>query len=175
MGVSVSVSLFAVEVWPAALYAALVLVVAALILTLSWLLGGRRYHGAEAEQYESGIKPAGPLPRRLSVEFYQVALDFVIFDLEVVFIFAWAIAARSLGVPGYLALLVFVLVLLAGLAYLWRVGGLDWGEAGRRRRAAREIVRAWREAASEERPLDKELAAEPADGAAAGGPAGGAA
>jgi NADH-quinone oxidoreductase subunit A len=174
MGVSVGAGLLGVEVWPAALYAALVLLLAALILTLSWLLGGRRYHGAEAVQYESGIKPAGPLPRRLSVEFYQVALDFVIFDLEVVFIFAWAIAARSLGVPGYLALLVFVLVLLAGLAYLWRVGGLDWGAAGRRRRAAREVVRAWREATRAERPLDKELAAEPAEGASAGGPAGGA-
>jgi hypothetical protein len=77
-------------------------------------------------------------------------------------------------VPGYLALLVFVLVLLAGLAYLWRVGGLDWGADGRRRRAAREIVRALREAARAERPLDKELAAESAESAAAGGPAGGA-
>jgi NADH-quinone oxidoreductase subunit A len=171
----VSVSLLAVEVWPAALYAALVLFLAALILTLSWLLGGRRHHGAEAVQYESGIKPAGPLPRRLSVEFYQVGLDFVVFDLEVVFIFAWAVAARSLGLPGYLALLVFVFVLLAGLAYLWRVGGLDWGAAGRRRRAAREPVRARREAAREERPVDRELTAEPADGAPAAGPAGDAA
>jgi NADH-quinone oxidoreductase subunit A len=165
MGVSVSLGLLAVEVWPAALFAALVLLVAGLILTLSWLLGGRRYHGAEAVQYESGIKPAGPLPRRLSVEFYQVALDFVIFDLEVVFIFAWAVAARSLGWPGYFAVLVFVLLLLAGLVYLWRVGGLDWGAAGKRRRAAREVIRALREAAREERPLDRELTPEPAGGA----------
>ena len=114
-------------VWPAALYAVLVLVVAALILTLSWLLGERQSHGPEAEQYESGIKPAGPLPRRLSVEFYQIALFFVIFDLEAVFIFAWAVAARKLGWLGYLELLVFVLLLFAGLVYLWRVGGLDWG------------------------------------------------
>jgi NADH-quinone oxidoreductase subunit A len=124
-------------VWPAALYAALVLVIAALILTLSFLLGERQKHGPETEQYESGIKPAGPLPRRLSVEFYQVALFFVIFDLEAVFIFSWAVAARSLGWTGYLELLVFVLLLLAGLVYLWRVGALDWGAAGRRRRAAR--------------------------------------
>jgi NADH-quinone oxidoreductase subunit A len=137
-------TLSAVAVWPAALYATLVLVVAGLILTLSWLLGERQSHGSEAEQYESGIKPAGPLPRRLNVEFYQVALDFVIFDLEVGFIFAWAVAARSLGWPGYLALFVFVLILLAGLVYLWRVGGLDWGPAGRRRRAARLAARARR-------------------------------
>jgi len=141
MGVGVSGGLLAVEVWPAALYAALVLVVAALILTLSWLLGGRRYHGPETEPYESGIKPAGPLPRRLSVGFYMVALDFVIFDVEVVFIFSWAVVARSIGWPGYLALLVFVLLLVAGLVYLWRDGGLDWGAAGRRRRAARAAGR----------------------------------
>ena len=132
----------AVTVWPAALYAALVLVVAALILTLSWLLGERQSHGSEAEQYESGIKPAGPLPRRLSVEFYQIALFFVIFDLEAVFIFAWAVSARQLGWLGYLELLVFVLLLFAGLVYLWRVGALDWGPAGRRRREARSAARA---------------------------------
>ena len=171
MGVGVSVSHFGVDVWPAALYSALVLVVAALILTLSWLLGGRRFHGPEAEQYESGIKPAGPLPRRLSVEFYQVALCFVIFDLEAVFIFSWAVAARSLGWLGYLELLVFVLLLFAGLVYLWRVGGLDWGAAGRRRKAARDAARtrpAVRQAAASG-PSD---VAAPAESAAAGHPAG---
>jgi NADH-quinone oxidoreductase subunit A len=130
-----------VAIWPAALYAALVLVVAALILTLSWLLGERQSHGSEAEQYESGIKPAGPLPRRLSVEFYQIALFFVIFDLEAVFVFAWAVNARRLGWLGYLELLVFVLLLFAGLVYLWRVGALDWGPAGRRRRATKLAAR----------------------------------
>ena len=62
-GGGVSATLTAVAVWPAALYAALVFVVAALILTLSWLLGERQYHGSDAERYESGIKPAGPLPQ----------------------------------------------------------------------------------------------------------------
>ena len=141
MGVGVSGGLLAVEVWPAALYSALVLVVAALILTLSWLLGGRRYHGPETEQYESGIKPAGPLPRRLSVEFYQVALFFVIFDLEAVFIFAWAVNARKLGWAGYVEIVVFVVLLLAGLVYLWKAGGLDWGAAGRRKRRERLAAR----------------------------------
>lgn len=130
--------LVAVEIWPAALYTGLVLSVATLILTLSWLLGGRRPHGPESDRYESGIKPAGPLPRRLPVEFYMVALFFVIFDLEVVFIFSWSVAARSLGWLGYLELLVFVLVLFAALVYLWRVGALDWGAATRRRRATQQ-------------------------------------
>jgi len=135
-------SLVGVEVWPAALYAALVLLLAGLILLLSHLLGERQRHAPDTEQYESGIKPAGPMPRRLSVEFYQVALFFVIFDLEAVFIFSWAVAARQLGWSGYLEVLVFVLLLFAGLVYLWLVGGLDWGAAGRRRRAARAAARA---------------------------------
>jgi len=159
-------------VWPAALYAALVLVLAGLILTASWLLGERQYHGSDAERYESGIKPAGPLPKRLSVEFYQIALFFVIFDLEAVFIFSWAVSARQLGWLGYFELLFFVLLLFAGLVYLWKAGALDWGAAGRRRRAAK--------AAAKARPVQAVAqsagpAAGGADGAAAaGGPAGGA-
>jgi NADH-quinone oxidoreductase subunit A len=167
----VTTTFIAVAVWPAALYAALVLVVAGLILTLSWVLGERQHHGSDAERYESGIKPAGPLPRRLPVDFYQIALFFVIFDLEAVFIFSWAVSARKLGWLGYFELLVFVLLLFAGLVYLWKVGALDWGAAGRRRHAARAKART--------RPAVTRAAAapvaEPPDGAAVtGGPAGGA-
>ena len=135
------------------------------------MLGERQYHGSDAERYESGIKPAGPLPRRLSVEFYQIALFFVIFDLEAVFIFSWAVSARKLGWPGYFELLVFVLLLFAGLVYLWRVGALDWGAAGRRRHAARTAARAGPAVT----PAAPAPVAGPAEGAAAtGGPAGGA-
>jgi len=165
----VSAILIAVAVWPAALYAALVLLVAGLILLLSWVLGERQYHGSDAGQYESGIKPAGPLPRRLSVEFYQIALFFVIFDLEAVFIFSWAVSARKLGWPGYLELLVFVLLLFAGLVYLWRVGALDWGAAGRRRMEARAAAGSGRRAVT---PAGPAPAARPAEGATSGGRAG---
>jgi NADH-quinone oxidoreductase subunit A len=163
----VTATLSAVAVWPAALYAVLVLVVAVLILTLSWLLGERQSHGSDSERYESGIKPAGPLPRRLSVEFYQIALFFVIFDLEAVFIFAWAVNARKLGWLGYFELLVFVLLLFAGLVYLWRVGALDWGPAGRRRQAARLAARAQRAGAPLTHP--PVTANTPVDRPAAGG------
>ena len=142
-------------VWPAALYAALVLVLAGLILTASWLLGERQYHGSDAEQYESGIKPAGPLPQRLSVEFYQIALFFVIFDLEAVFIFSWAVSARQLGWLGYFELLFFVLLLFAGLVYLWKAG------------AKAQPVQAAAQSAGP-------AAGAPDGAAAAGGPAGGA-
>lgn len=129
-----TVSLVATAIWPAVLYTALVAVVAVALLVISHFAGERGRGPERAVPYESGVKPAGPLPRRLSVEFYQVALYFVIFDLEAVFIFAWAVNARRLGWAGYFEILVFIFLLLAGLVYLWRVGGLDWGAAGRRRR-----------------------------------------
>ena len=123
--------------WPAVLYAALVVLLAGAILVVSSLLGQRSRSPDRAIPYESGIRPAGPLPRRLSIEFYQVALFFVIFDLEAVFIFAWAVNARALGWTGYAEVAVFVVLLLAGLVYLWKVGALDWGSSARRRAMAR--------------------------------------
>jgi NADH-quinone oxidoreductase subunit A len=119
------------------LYAALVVLLAGAILLVSSLLGQRSRSPNRAIPYESGIRPAGPLPRRLSIEFYQVALFFVIFDLEAVFIFAWAVNARKLGWTGYAEVAVFVVLLLAGLVYLWKVGALDWGSSARRRAMAR--------------------------------------
>ena len=130
--------LVATAVWPAVLYAALVVLLAAAILLVSSLLGQRSRSPDRTIPYESGIRPAGPLPRRLSIEFYQVALFFVIFDLEAVFIFAWAVQARRLGWTGYIEIVVFVTLLLAGLVYLWKTGGLTWGPAGHRRRLQRE-------------------------------------
>ena len=135
-------------VWPAVLYAVLVVLLAAAILIVSSLLGQRSRSPDRTIPYESGIRPAGPLPRRLSIEFYQVALFFVVFDLETVFIFAWAVNARRLGWAGYAEVVVFVVVLLAGLVYLWKVGALDWGSSGRRR----ALVRA-EEATTQVRPV----------------------
>ena len=124
-------------VWPAVLYATLVVLLAGAILLVSSLLGQRSRSPNRTIPYESGVRPAGPLPRRLSIEFYQVALFFVIFDLEAVFIFAWAVNARKLGWTGYAEVAVFVVLLLAGLVYLWKVGALDWGSSARRRAMVR--------------------------------------
>lgn len=153
--------LVAITIWPAALFAVLVLGLAALILVLSAILGERRRGGRDrCTPYESGLEPAGPLPRRLSVEFYQVALFFVIFDLEAVFIFAWAVNARKLGWAGYAEIVVFVVLLLAGLVYLWKSGGLDWGAAGRRKRQERIAKRLEGSATGLERPEPGATAAE---------------
>lgn len=88
---------------------------------------GNRHQGRETGlQYESGIQSTGNARIRFTAKFYIVAMLFVIFDLEVVFIFAWAIAGKELGWTGYTVLGVFVAILIAGLLYEWRVGALDW-------------------------------------------------
>lgn len=134
----------ATPLWPLAIYLGLAVLVAAAMIGISSLLGGKRRMRATDQPYESGIASAGSARVRLSVKFFRVALMFVIFDLEVVFLVAWAVSARQLGWPGYVAMLVFVGVLALTLGYLWRLGALDWGTTARmrRRHAAREADRA---------------------------------
>ncbi len=115
--------------WPLAVYFAAVLVLAAAMIGLSALLGQRHRDRATGEPYESGILSQGSAQLRLSAKYYLIAMFFVIFDLEAVFVFAWAIALRQLGWAGYVEILVFIAILLAALVYLWRVGALDWGPA----------------------------------------------
>jgi NADH-quinone oxidoreductase subunit A len=122
-------------VWPVAVYTIAVLALTGIILLLAHVLGERHGDLGTGDRYESGIEPASPLPRRLSIEFYQLAIFFVVFDIETVFIVAWAVAARRLGWTGYFEVLVFAALLLAGLVYLWKEGALDWGPSGRARRA----------------------------------------
>jgi NADH-quinone oxidoreductase subunit A len=103
-------------VWPLAVFFILVVLLVTFMLAVSFVLGQRHRSRAADEPYECGI-----------VKFYLMAMFFVIFDLEAVFIIAWAVAARELGWMGYLEVLVFVTVLIAALFYLWRVGALEWG------------------------------------------------
>jgi NADH-quinone oxidoreductase subunit A len=116
----------AAPLWPLAVYFAAVVVLVAGMIGLSYVLGEHHKDRATGEPYESGIVSTGSARVRLSAKFFLVAMFFVVFDLEAVFIFAWAIAGRELGWPGYWSLLVFVLLLAAALVYLWRVGALDW-------------------------------------------------
>lgn len=121
-----------------ALYVALVIGLCAVMLGLSWVLGERtRYSKATLDPYESGIVSVGSGRFRMSAKFYLVAMFFVIFDLEAVFVYAWAIAARESGWAGYIELLVFLAILVAALAYLWRLGALDWAPRPRKPVGAR--------------------------------------
>lgn len=106
------------------------ILVAGMMIT-SYLLGPRRSHRA-SDPYESGIVATGSARLRLSVKFYLVAVFFVIFDLEAVFLFAWAVVVREAGWIGFGEMVVFLGVLGAALVYLWREGTLDWTASSRR-------------------------------------------
>ncbi len=108
-----------------AVYSVLVIVLVAGMLALSYVLGQRHHDRATNSPYESGIVSEGSARVRLSAKFYLVAMFLVVFDLEAVFIFAWAVAARQVGWVGYWEMVVFVGILVAALAYLWRLGALD--------------------------------------------------
>ncbi|WP_447987550.1 NADH-quinone oxidoreductase subunit A [Nitrospira sp. Nam74] len=92
----------------------------------SYVLGQRHWAPATGTPYESGIVSEGSARVRLSARFYLVAMFFVVFDLEAVFLFAWTVAAREVGWAGYWEVVLFIGVLLASLIYLWGVGALDW-------------------------------------------------
>ena len=92
----------------------------------SMLLGPHRRNAMKDEVFECGNPPTGPARERFSVRFYLVAILFIVFDVEVVFLYPWAIVFRSLGVPGLVEMGIFVAVLGGGLAYVWRKGALAW-------------------------------------------------
>lgn len=114
-------------IWSFSLFFAAVILVVSGILILSHFLGQRHQERATGFPFEAGILPSGSARSRVSAQFYFIAVLFVIFDVESVFIFTWAIASRKLGWAGYWEITVFIGVLLAALVYLWRTGALDWG------------------------------------------------
>jgi len=113
-------------IWPLVAYFVFVVFLVAAVLTVSYLIGPRHSEPATSEPYEGGIVSEGSARVRLSVRYYLVAMFFVVFDLEAVFLFAWATAVRELGWAGYCEVLLFVGVLFAALVYLWKIGALDW-------------------------------------------------
>lgn len=112
--------------WPLLLYFIVVLVLVGTILGLSFILGEHHQEKATGEPFESGIVATGTARVRFDIKFYLIAMFFVIFDLEAVFIFAWAVALREVGWAGYVEILIFIGILVAALIYLWRLGALDW-------------------------------------------------
>ncbi len=120
--------------WPLVVYFALALVVAGGMLGLSYILGERHHAPAMGDPYESGMEPTGWAGGRFDVRFYVIAMAFVIFDLESMFVFAWAVALRRAGWSAYLEMTVFIAVLLVTLVYLLRVGAFDWGRNRQRGR-----------------------------------------
>ena len=115
------------ELLPFIVYFGAVILLVLTMLGLSYVLGQRRANKATNMPFESGIVSVGTSQIQMSVEFYLIAIFFVIFDLETVFIFAWAVAFFELGWGGYIAVMVFIAILGIALVYEWRSGALDWG------------------------------------------------
>ena len=100
--------------------------IATAIVTLSWLIGVRRPTRAKLSPYECGMTPVGDSRQRFSVKFYLVAMLFILFDVEAIFLYPWAVAFDKLGVFGLVEMVLFIVTVLIAFAYVWRRGGLEW-------------------------------------------------
>src|SRR6478736_519854 len=118
--------------WPLFLYGLVVVSLAGIIIGLSYFLGQRHKERATDEPYEGGILSHGSARIRFSSQFYLIAMLFVIFDVETIFIFTWAIAFKQLGWYGYAGVFTFVILLIIVLIYEWRNGALDFGPDGKK-------------------------------------------
>ncbi len=109
-----------------AIYALLIVVVVGTLITLSYVLGPSKPYKSKLQAYESGIVPTAKARHRMSVKFYLTAMLFIIFDIEAVFFYPWAVILRQLRWYGLIEMFVFMLILLVALAHIWRKGGLEW-------------------------------------------------
>ena len=114
------------------IYAGMALLIVACLLFLAAVPGRKTRSLVKDQPYESGILPSRPAKLREPVPFYLVAIFFVIFDVEVIFIASWAVAYDLLGWAGFVNIAAFILILFLGLIHLWKVGGLEWGGSSRR-------------------------------------------
>ncbi len=94
---------------------------------VSYVLGPKKPTPEKLAPYECGMPPVGDARERMSVKFYLVAMIFLLFDIEVAFLYPWAMALRELGWAGFVQVVLFMTLLLAGYVYVWRKGALDWG------------------------------------------------
>jgi NADH-quinone oxidoreductase subunit A len=119
---------------PIVTMAVLAIVFAAISLLMSRLLAPRRKTSAKYAPYESGILPARDVPHRFPVTFYLVAMIFIIFDIEIIFLYPWAVIYRDLGAFGLWEILVFAVAVFVSFVFLISKGALDWGPLQRARR-----------------------------------------
>jgi len=108
-------------------------VVAGAIVTLSWIIGYRRPTRAKMSPYECGMTPVGDARERFSVKFYLVAMLFILFDVEAVFLYPWAVILKELKMFGFWEMLIYIFIVLIGLFYVWKKGVLDWNQVSTRR------------------------------------------
>lgn len=110
-------------------------VLASAFVLLSWIIGFRKPTRAKMSPYECGMTPVGDARERFSVKFYLVAMLFILFDVEAVFLYPWAIILRQLKMFGFYEMIVYIAIVLVGYWYIWKKGALDWsiGVSGKAR------------------------------------------
>src|SRR2546423_11946927 len=96
------------------------------MIVLSAILGARKYSKMKMQPYECGMTPTGDAQHRFSVKFYLVAMLFILFDIEAIFLYPWAVVFKQLKMFGFIEMLIFVVLILAGFFYIWKKGVLDW-------------------------------------------------
>ena len=109
-----------------ALMVVLSTVVALIAIGMGYLFGPKKASAAKAMPYESGMIPYGEGTRRMPVRFYLIAVLFILFDIEVIFLLPWAIVFRQLGLFGLIEMAIFIVILLVGYVYAWKRGALEW-------------------------------------------------
>src|SRR6202046_644115 len=115
------------QTWfPVLIQALLAMVIAAALVTLSFVVGHRLKNKVKDMPYECGISPTGDAQHRFSVRFYLVAMLFILFDIEAIFLYPWAVVFKQLKMFGFLEMLTFVVLILAGFFFIWKKGVLDW-------------------------------------------------
>lgn len=112
------------------------------MIGFSALLGQRVRDSVKSSPYESGMKPVGNARERFSVKFYLVAMVFILFDIEAIFLYPWAVVYRKLGLFGFFEMLLFIVLVLCGYFYIWKKGVLNWASDEQDRTARRETKRA---------------------------------
>jgi len=122
------------QYFPVLLQALVAMLLAAGLITVSYLLGKRVRNRVKDMPYESGIVPTGDARQRFSVKFYLVGMLFILFDIEAIFLYPWAVVYRQLLMPGFIEMLIFVILILSGFFYIWKKGALDWSGADSRRK-----------------------------------------
>jgi NADH-quinone oxidoreductase subunit A len=115
------------QIWfPVLLQVVLAVVIAAALVTLSFVIGHRVKNRVKDMPYECGIAPTGDARQRFTVKFYLVAMLFILFDIEAIFLYPWAVVYKQLKMFGFFEMLTFVVLLLAGFFFIWKKGVLDW-------------------------------------------------
>ncbi|HZQ53732.1 MAG TPA: NADH-quinone oxidoreductase subunit A [Bryobacteraceae bacterium] len=125
------------DTWfPVLIQILIAIAVAGAMIGLSALLGRRVRDPIKSMPYESGMKPVGTARERFSVKFYLVAMVFILFDIEAIFLYPWAVIYRELKLFAFFEMLLFIVLVLCGFFYIWKKGVLDWSIDEERQRAA---------------------------------------